>query len=158
MSEFKVGDKVMHCREGLAVIFSTTQMADRDYFIVHSSHGDGEAIYVPLLTADSIIRKIMTVEEANRLLESLKPIVKEFNTNTKQRRDAYKRRLGSGDVNDIAYLFKQYYLYKEDPEGVKLGPADVDMLSYATNFLLDELSLTYEISREEIEAFVTARI
>lgn len=158
MIEFNVGDKVMHCREGLAVISSLTIMADREYFIVHSIHGEGEAIYVPKATAENIIRKIMTSKEADELLASLKVIPKEFNSNTKQRRDAFKKRLGSGDVRDIAYLFKQEYMYRKEPDGVKLGPSDLDMLNYAKNFLLDELALSYGVAREEIETFVNNKI
>ena len=91
-----------------------------------------------------------------------KKIEKEFNTNTKQRRDAYKRRLSSGDVKDIAYLYKQLYFYHliggENNSEIKLGPVDIDMLSYAENMLLDELAITYAIPREEIKAFVEKKI
>ena len=156
--DFKINDKVMHCREGLAAITSITTMGDREYFIVHAVHGDGEAVYVPFLTADKIIRKIMEPSEADMLLASLKDITKEFNSNTKQRRDAYKRRLGSGLVEDIAYLYRQSVLYDKDPEGVRLGPADIEMLNYAKNCLLDELSLSYDVDRDKIEEFVLNKI
>ena len=158
MSDFKINDKVIHCREGLSVISSTTNMNDRDYFIVHSVHGDGEAIYVPVVTANNIIRKIMTPSEADELLKSLIGVQKEFNANTKQRRDAFKRRLATGDVKDIAYMFYQSVLFERDPEGVRLGAADNDMLGYAKSCLLDELSLTYDVERDKVEEFVLAKI
>jgi hypothetical protein len=44
------------------------------------------------------------------------------------------------------------------PEGIKLGPADVDMLEYATNRLLDELSITYNVSRDDVERVVIKKI
>lgn len=158
MEQFKVNDKVMHCREGLSIISSTTFMCDREYFIVRSVNGDGEAIYVPVLTANSIIRKLLSKDAADALLSSISQLKMEFNPNTKQRRDAFKKRLSSGDVKDIAYLFMQGHLYNENADQVRLGPADIEMIRYATKCLLDELALTYEIDRDKIEEFVINKI
>jgi RNA polymerase-interacting CarD/CdnL/TRCF family regulator len=159
---FKINDSVIHCREGLSVIVGSKDMNGKEYFLVSVKHNSGETIYVPVDTARSIIRPLMDKKAADSLLSFIKKIEKEFNTNTKQRRDAYKRRLSSGDVKDIAYLYKQLYFYNliggENNTEIKLGPVDIDMLSYAENMLLDELSITYSIPREEIKAFVEKNI
>lgn len=159
---FKINDSVIHCREGLSVIVGSKDMNGKEYFLVSVKHNSGETIYVPVDTASSIIRPLMNKKAADSLLTFIKKIEKEFNTNTKQRRDAYKRRLSSGDVKDIAYLYKQLYFYNliggENNTEIKLGPVDIDMLSYAENMLLDELSITYSIPREEIKAFVEKKI
>lgn len=156
--KFKIGDQVMHCRDGLSTIISSTTISDNEYFLVKSNKINSETTYVPISKADSIIRKIMTAKEADEVLKGIKNVQKEFNTNTKQRRDAFKRRLNSGDVNDIAYLYRLYYIYTIDPEGVRLGPSDVEMLSSATEMLLDELSLSYKIERESTPDFVVSKI
>ena len=156
--KYKIGDKVIHFRNGVSTIVATTVMGDRDYFVVRSLRGDGENIYVPVLNSDSVIRNILTTSEADSLLKDLANVEKEFNPNTKQRRDAYKRRLSSGKVEDIAYLFRQNLLYAKYPENVKLGPSDIDMLQYATNIFLDELSLTYKVDREKVEELVIKKI
>ena len=41
---------------------------------------------------------------------------------------------------------------------IKLGPVDLDILNYATNMLLDELTITYKKPREVIQNFVEQRI
>ena len=41
---------------------------------------------------------------------------------------------------------------------IRLGPVDLDMLNYATNMLLDELTITYNKPREVIANFVEQRI
>ncbi len=156
--KYVLQDKVIHCRNGVSTIVSETIMGDREYYIIRALRGDQENIYVPKIGCENIIRPIMNEEQANALLISLKEFEKEFNPNTKQRRDAFKKRLSSGDPNDIAYLYRQYYLYMRFPEGIKLGPADVDMLEYATNILLDELSITYNVSRNEVERIVIRKI
>ena len=154
---FEIGQKVIHCRDGLSTIVSTTKMGEKEYFIVQIAHGQEVKTYVPIDRADAVIRHIMNKDEADFLLKDLKTLSKEFNPNTKQRRDAFKRRLSSGSVTDIAYMFQQNYLYKQDPDSVKLGAMDIEMLDYASNMLLDELALTYGIDREKILAFVIDR-
>ena len=156
--KYSVGEKVIHRRYGVSVIFDVTTLNERQYYIVRVLDGDGENIYVPVEGENSVVRPIMTVKEADSLLSSLKDIKKEFNPNTKQRRDAYKKRLSSGQVSDIAYLFRQNYLYEMDPTNVKLGPSDVDMLNFATKMLTKELMLTYQIEEKDIKEFLLSKI
>ena len=159
---FKIGDFVIHCREGLSTIVDIRDMNGKDYFLVSVKHNSGETIYVPVDTASSIIRPLMSKKDADLLLDYIKDIKKEFNTNTKQRRDAYKRKLSSGDVKEIAYLYRQLYFYNliggENNTEIKLGPVDIDMLSFAENMLMDELSLTYAVPRDQIKEYVEKRI
>lgn len=156
--KYSVGEKVIHRRNGVSTIFDIIQMNERDYYVVRVDNGDGENIYVPIEGQNSIIRPILSVPEADVLLKSLKDIQKEFNPNTKQRRDAYKKRLSSGQVEDIAYLYRQNHLYRDSPEDIKLGPSDVDMLNYASNMLLTELALTYNKNRDEIDSYIINKI
>lgn len=158
MADFKINDTVIHLRDGLSKIVSTKTIETNDYFIVESCHNNGETIYVPIARADLIIRHPLSKEEMTALIKSLKGIEKEFNSNTKQRRDAFKRMLGSGKIEDIAYMYRQYKLYLSNSEDVKLGNADVDMLEYAKNFLLDEVSVVFDIARESADEFVTKLI
>lgn len=159
MVEFKRGQQVVHCRDGLAVITDETVVSDKEYFIVKTIRGGGENIYVSKERANNIIRPIMDQKTADELLEYAKTIEIEYNSNTKQRRDGLKRRLSSGDVKDIIFLFKQLYFYKTIQDGsIKYGPVDLDMLQFATNNLLDELSITYQKDRDQIEEFVYKKL
>lgn len=159
--KFSIGDLVMHCREGLSTIVSTIEMGEKQYFLLHAQRGSGEKIYVPLDTAHKIIRHIMNRIEADKLLAYMKGIEAEYNSNTKQRRDGFKRRLSTGDVYDLAFLSRQLYFFNiqaEESQEIRYGPVDLDMLKYADNILLDELSLTYEIPREDILDFIVNKI
>lgn len=162
MKEFKINDSVIHFREGLATIYGVNKMNNRDYFLLRINKNNGEIIYVPFASAENIIRAIMTQEEADELLRYIKTIEKGFNSNTKQRRDEYKRKLSSGSVKEIAYLYRQLYFYYqiggEANDEIKLGPVDFDMLNYAHNMLMDELAFSYSQPRSEIEQFVEERI
>ena len=159
---YKINDAVIHCREGLSTIVAMNNMNGKDYFLVSVNRSSGETIYVPVDTAENIIRPLMNKREADDLLKYIKKIKKDFNSNTKQRRDAYKKKLSSGDVKEIAYLYRQLYFYEkiggENNTEIKLGPVDLDMLGYAENMLMDEFSLSYNIPRSEVKDFIEKRM
>ena len=159
MNNYKIGQQVIHCRDGLAVVVGTTNMADKDYYVVKTIRGSGENIYVPVDRADQIIRFLMSEKEADQLVAYIKTIPMEFNPNTKQRRDGIKKRLLSGDIKDGAYLLKQLFFFKEQNDGsIKYGALDIDMLSFASNNLLDEFAISYNVDRDKIEEFIFNKI
>lgn len=156
--QFKIKDKVIHKREGLSEIVSSTKVSDKDYFLLKAARGDGEMIYVPVVGCENIIRPIMSSKEASELFKFMKGISFEMNTNTKQRRDGYKRMLNTGDIKDIAYLSRQLYFHNLNPDQSKLGPMDIDMLSRAHNMLMDELMVTFKKPKDKIEVFIEKKI
>lgn len=154
---FEINDKVVHAREGLSTIVNKITMGGNDYFVVHSDRGSAENIYVPVKNATSLMRPIMTKKEAMDVIEYMKTVGAEFISNTKQRRDQYKRRLLSGSVYDLAYLTRQlyfFYYYNENGQLVKLGPTDIQMLIDAETILYDEFALSFEVPREEVGQLV----
>ena len=154
---FEVNDKVIHSREGLSTIVAITNMAGNDYFIIHADRGGGENIYVLVNNTGTLIRKIMNRDEALEVIEYMKDVKAEFISNTKQRRDIYKRKLLSGNVRDLAYLSRQLYFYNyynQNGQPVRLGPTDVQLLKDAEMILFDELALSFMVVREEIGDYV----
>ena len=84
----------------------------------------------------------------------MKSVKAEFISNTKQRRDQYRKRLLSGNVLDLAYLSRQLYFfnyYNSHGQVVKLGPTDLQMLKDAEKVLFDELALSFEVEREIVD-------
>ncbi len=155
---FEIGEKVIHCRDGLATITEKISMNGKDFYLVSAQRGGSETIFVPVDRAELIIRPIMKKEEAEKVIEYMNSIEFDFNRNTKQRRDLFKKKLSSGEINEIAYLYRQYYLYKKHPDEVKLGPADIDMLEYATKNILDEFALTYDLPIDKVQEFLNEKM
>ena len=155
--EFKVNDRVVHCREGLSTIVSDTVIGENEYFVVVADKGDRENIYVLKARTENIIRPVMSVEEAQAVIAYMKTVDAAFISNTKQRRDLYKKKLLSGNVYDLAYLSRQlyfFYLYTEQGQVVKLGPTDLQMLKDAESILFDEFAISFNVPREEVGKLV----
>ena len=154
---FKVNDRVVHCREGLATIVSDTVIGENEYFVVIADKGDRENIYVLKSRTENIIRPVMTKAEAEAVIEYMKTVEAGFISNTKQRRDLYKKKLLSGNVYDLAYLSRQlyfFYFYNEQGQVIKLGPTDLQMLKDAEAILFDEFALSFKIDREAVGQLV----
>ena len=66
---FEINDFVIHAREGLSTIISTSTINGRDYFLVKSNQANGETIYVPVDTAANIIRPVLSDKEADEVLK-----------------------------------------------------------------------------------------
>ena len=103
----------------------------------------------------------MTKEEADKLIEHMNKLPEVYISNTKQRRDEFKRRLASGNIEDIAFLTKLYILFIKNAfvtENVKFGPMDLEMLKDAYNRLLDEFSVSYNVDREEVGSYIQNKL
>ena len=151
--EYKVGDRIVHSREGLSTITNETVIGGNEYFVVVSDKGDRENIYVLKSRTENIIRPIMSLDDSMKIVEYMKTVKAEFISNTKQRRDQYRRRLLSGNVYDLAYLARQLYFfnyYNANGTVVKLGPTDLQMLKDAEAILFDELAISFNVTREEM--------
>jgi transcription-repair coupling factor (superfamily II helicase) len=70
MSGFNVNDTIMHFREGLSHITEIRRMNEKDYFIIHVVRDESEIIYVPVDTAQAVIRHVSTKEEAEAYLNA----------------------------------------------------------------------------------------
>ena len=152
--EYKINDRVVHAREGLSTITNITTMMDREYYVVVADKGERENIYVLKERTENIIRPIMSLEEGMKVVDYMKTVKAEFISNTKQRRDQYRKRLLSGNVLDLAYLSRQLYFfnyYNSIGQVVKLGPTDLQMLKDAEKVLFDELALSFNVDRDKVD-------
>ncbi len=159
---YKVGDIVIHKREGISKIVDTAVMSGKTYYLLEAKRNGGEKIYVPLDSIDNCIRPIMDVKSADDVLKYMSSVTKDFIANTKQRRDNFKRKLISGNIYDIAYLVMQLHLYllclNDNYEGVHFGPTDIEMLTVAKNILFDELAHTYNLNNDDVANFVNQKL
>lgn len=155
--EFKVNETVVHSREGLSTIVGKTEIAGNQYFVIVSRKNPKENIYVLTTRTDNIIRPVMSEKDAKEVINFMKTVDAAFISNTKQRRDLYKKKLLSGNVYDLAFLSRQLYFfnyYNSHGQLVKLGPTDLQMLKDAESILFDEFAISFNKPREEIAEVV----
>jgi len=156
--EYKINDIVMHKNHGICTIDSIVEMYGKEYYklVLKSSN---TTVYIPLDNTSSI-SNIMNKEEADKLLLYMKNIDDDCIDNSKQRREHYIKKMNSGDVKDLAYIAKSLYTLKKERtnKNLKFSAIDNELFNKVNNLLFDELSLAYNIDREDVLEFMLKRM
>ena len=108
----------------------------------------------------SIMRRVLTREEAYELIDAIKTIDKLWVSDEKQRENKYKEALRTCDCKEWVGIIKTLYLRKKDRmvRGKRLTEVDERYMKKAKENLQGELSITLGISEMEVEQFILNRI
>ena len=68
--------------------------------------------------------------------------------------------MNSGDVKDLAYIAKSLYTLKKERtnKNLKFSAIDNELFNKVNNLLFDELSLAYNIDRDDVLEFMLKRM
>ena len=151
---FQIGEYVVHKVHGICEIMDIVTIANRKYYKVTPSKDNKLTIYVPYTNENDIIRNIMSEQEANKLIEYMKGIDNDLVVDSKSRRDEFARLLTTGNIYDIAFLAKKLYILREEKlkNNRFIGVIDQDTFENANNRLIDELSLSLKVSKDDVTA------
>lgn len=108
----------------------------------------------------SIMRKVLTKEEAYELLDGIKTIDKLWVSDEKQRESRYREALKTCDCKAWIGIIKTLYVRKKDRmvRGKRLTEVDERYMKKAKENLQGELAITLGISEGEVERFILDRI
>jgi len=156
--KYEIGCQVVHKSQGICKIIELTSMYGNEYYKLIPNNSN-TTIYVPTNNTECI-SNIMSVKEADELLKYMKTIDDSCLDNSKQRRDTYTKKLNSGNKKDLAYLSKSLYFLKQERTSKNLRFSDLDnqILTKASDMLFEELSITYNIDKNNVLDFILNRM
>mgnify|MGYP000305596764 CR=1 FL=1 len=132
----------------------------RLYYIMHPVQNSGQTLYLPTDSTKAVIRRVMTKEEANRLIHDIPSIKKLEVPNEKQREASYK----AGICRDQRTGLDQHF---EDIEpekrrrlaaGKKITALDERYLRVTEQELYGELSVVLGIEKENMHDYIQEQI
>lgn len=152
----EVGKIMAHKSHGICKIVEVLQIGGLDYYKLVPSIDDTMSIFVPISKENELLREVLTKDQADELVSYMKTIDDEIVEDTKERRDAFHKKLLSGDLHDIAYLCRKLYLLKQSKGDThtKFCITDSTMFEKAHKLLFDELAVAYSIDRNHIEEYI----
>ena len=108
----------------------------------------------------SVLRPIMSRDEAYRLIDGIRDMDQLRITDDKQRESRYKEALKTCDCREWIGIIKTLHFRKKDrmARGKRLTEIDERYLKKAKENLYRELSIPLEIPAEDVERFITKRI
>lgn len=163
---FKKGEYIVYGTTGVCMVKDITTMDREDvpkeklYYVLEPARTTGGMIMTPVEGNKSIMRKVLTKEEAYELLDGIKTIDKLWVTDEKQRENKYKEALKTCDCREWIGIIKTLYLRKKDRmvRGKRLTEVDERYMKKAKENLQGELAITLGIPEGEVEQFILDRI
>lgn len=159
---YKIGDVVVYGTEGICKITGITEMKfggeKSEYYILSPIEKEENTVYVPK-NNDKVLkrmRKILTKDEANALLDSLPAPLMDWIPNDRERVAAYKEILLCGKPEDVFTMVHSLYQrqIEQTAIGKKLHASDERFLRDAERMLFNEIGYALEIRPQEVLSLI----
>ncbi len=163
---FEIGDLIVYGSSGVCEVKDITTLRmkgvseDRLYYLLSPCHRKESKIFTPVDNDKTVMRAVLTREEADTLIESIPDIDELWVSNDKLREEKYKETVRSCDCRDWIKIIKTLYQRKRErlARGKKTTAMDERYLRMAEENLYSELSLVLGVPREDMEDYITQRL
>lgn len=159
---FKKGEYVVSGNKGVCIVEDITQLnisgvdREREYYILKPVYMTGSTIYVPVDTADSSLRRVLSREEADQLIRGIPEIPLITISNDKLLEQEYRGCMRTNDCAEWIRIIKTIYLRKQKrlAAGRKVTALDAKYYRLAEDNLYGELAISLQLSRGEVEGYI----
>jgi len=166
---YQIGEVVSHGTTGICTIedirmesLSRTGARKQEYYILRPMATPTCVTYVPTAneTLTGKIRRIMSGEEIDRLIASVKGQSLEWIEDTRQRADAFQKVLSGGISAELLKLISCLYLEKKSRarDGKKFCATDEKILSSAERMVSEEFAYALQITEKQVSAYISERM
>ncbi len=163
---FKIGDMVVYGGSGICRVMdiSTLDMEgvpkDRVYYILKPSGRGDSRIFAPVENNRTVMRRVLSRDEADALIGSIPDIELLPNTDDKNREATYRECIKSCDCRSLVQIIKTLYSRSRArvEAGKKVSSLDERYLKQAEDFLYAELSIPLGVPKEEMSAYIASRL
>ncbi len=163
---FQKGEYIVYGRNGVCSIEDIKPMnldgdaPDRLYYVLHPVNVNGSTIFTPVDNQKVLMRKIITKEEALRLIEQIPEIEALKISNEKLCEEQYKAAIQTGECTELVRVLKTIYRKKKKriAAGKKITSTDEKYFHMAENSLYTELSVLIDVPKEKMEEYITEKL
>lgn len=163
---FEKGEYIMYGHNGICLVEDITHLnlsgVDRKklYYVLIPQNIKGSRIYFPIEKESANARRLITKEEALKLLDEIPDIEEIWVGNDKLREEKYKAALNSGDYRQWVAIIKTLYQRKQDrlAHGKKMAAMDERYMKMAEEALYSELAFVIGKEKREMEGFIREHI
>lgn len=133
---------------------------DRLYYILHPYDKKSGKIFTPVDNKKTPMRRIISREEANELIDSISDMGNLWIADERMREKSYKECIKNSDCRQLSKIIKTLYLRKQErvAQGKKITALDERYLKLAEDILFSELSFSLEIPKDEMKEYIEERM
>lgn len=163
---FAVGDYIIYGNHGVCRVDKigtvSLSMADKnkEYYTLCPVYKNDAVVYAPVENPKSIIRSILTKEEAEELINEIPSLDIVWIGNDKERELQYKAALRSCDCKELIRIIKTLYQRKMDriKDGKKVTVVDERYFRQAEEQLYGELAFVMGMEKDSVSEYLKNRI
>ncbi len=159
---FEVGDFVVYGSKGVCEVkkIGSIEMPgvskDKLYYTLSQIYTKGSTIFTPVDNDKIRIRKILSKEEVNQLIEEIRDMEPEWIADDKEREKTYTEALRCGDSKSLFKMIITLYRRKEEriADGKKATSTDEKYFHAAEDILYGELAIPLGIHKDEVRDYI----
>lgn len=163
---FEVGQYIVYGSSGVCkvVAIGTSDLSgvskERLYYTLEPCYTRGSRILTPTDNQKTVMRDLITREEADQLIDHAKEIETLWITDERNRESEYKNVIAKCDCQELIRMIKtiHYRKQKRIASGKKVTSSDEKYYKLAEDNLYNELAVVYNMSREETKEYMMNRI
>ena len=163
---FKVDDIVMYGTNGVCKITEIEEKnligTKKTYLVLKPFNGDKSTYFVPVDNENllSKMRKLLSKDEINRLIDSMPYEKVLWIDNERDRKQCYKKILAEGNHSELIRMIKALHCKKKSLEekGKKLHMSDERFFKDAEKILYNEFQYVLNLSEEDVLSYIFDRI
>ena len=163
---FEKGQYIIYGIRGVCEVMDITTI-DRPggpqgklYYVLRPYYHQDSKIVTPVDSDKTVIRPLLTREEALELSDRIQDVQEMEVTEDKQREERYKEALKTCDCRVWVSMIKALYLRRKDriEQGKKMTDLDERYFKTAEENLYSELALSLGMSRDEMVDYIKERV
>lgn len=165
---FKKGEYVQYALNGVCVIDDIKKInIDRsknpkEFYVLKPVSAYTSTIYVPVENGELVskMRHLLSKEDANTLIDSLKQDKTEWIEDRKERNNFFNNIIKEANPKELLKLVGCIYIQKQKllNAGKKLSGTDEKQLVQAESIIKNELSFVLNLENKGIESYIKSRI
>lgn len=163
---FQVNDVVVYGAQGVCKIVAIDSKkidgVTKQYFVLKPENNSGSTFYVPTWNEKALekMRKVMSIEAINSLIDSMPKLAPTWISNEKERKETYTKILASGDQLAIIPMLQALFLHKKAllSQGKRMHISDENFIKDAASLLYNEWQYVLNVDKSELIAYICERI
>lgn len=163
---FGKGDLVVCGSKGVCIVEEITKLCmpgvdkDRDYYVLKPVYNDAATVYLPVDSGEDSMRRTLSREEANSLLEAIKDIQPLNVSNDKLLEQEYRGCLRTNMCEEWVKVLKTTYIRKQNrmKMGRKMTAVDAKYSRIAGDSLFGELAIVLDMPKEKVADYISIQI
>lgn len=157
---FQIGDYVVYKRDVCKVCeIKKNYFQGNDYYVMSPVNDESLVISVPVGNDAGLLRTIISRKEAESFIESI-PDIPLITVQDRAIENEYKSLMRSNDMKDLIRIIKTSYSRNDvrRENGKRLSEIDETYLKRAEQMLYNELSISLDMTVDEVKEYMIKRI